>query len=85
MTGGELVEAGLGRLTLLDLVADLGDVAEATTAGVGVEAELHRNVGVVQQAELPGGCVVAHTLIMTRGCHRVGVNSGRTTPVTVNR
>lgn len=61
-------DVGAGGLAFGHLAADLGDVLQPATTGVDVEAELNGCCRRWQQAELPGGFVCVHTLIMTMGC-----------------
>ena len=68
---GDFLHVGARCLTFVQLTADLGDVAQPATTGVGIEAELNGNRRRRQEAELPGGVVFVHAPMMTKGCHRV--------------
>ncbi len=60
-----------GCLSIGEHPADLGDVALAAAAGVGVEPELDRHARRRQQGELLGDVGFIHVLIMNEGCFRV--------------
>lgn len=68
MPDRQVGDVGMGSLATLELLADLGDVLEPATAGVGVEAEPQRDLGRREQGELRGGVVLGHAPIMKRGC-----------------